>query len=207
VHVAARVMTDEPAAPVQRTEPSELSDADLVRAKAGDTTSLRILIELYQDRVFALIFRMLLGRGTERTHDLAQETFVRVLRGISQFDPRGAAKLSTWILTIATRVVLNERRRVGRDRTDLDDDAVAGAASSDRADRSLERTQLAEALTSGIAALPDDRRAVFVLREYHELEYAEIATALEIPENTVRSRLHRARTALRAALTAAGVEP
>ncbi|HET9992391.1 MAG TPA: sigma-70 family RNA polymerase sigma factor, partial [Kofleriaceae bacterium] len=182
-------------------------DVALARARTGDPAALRTLIELYQDRVFALIFRMLLGRGTERTHDLAQETFVRVLRGLAQFDPRGAAKLSTWILTIATRVVLNERRRAGRDRAQLDDDAIARAASADRADHSLERTQLAEALTAGIAALPDDQRAVFVLREYHELEYSEIAAALEIEENTVRSRLHRARTSLRAALTAAGVEP
>ena len=198
--MAAQVKIDEPGA-------VELAAAVVVRAKAGQPEALRALIETYQDRVFALIFRMLLGRGTERTHDLAQETFVRVLRGLSAFDPRGAAKLSTWILTIATRVVLNERRRVGRDRAELDDDAVAAAPSADRADRSLERTRLAEALTSGIAALPDDQRAVFVLREYHDLEYAEIAAALELPENTVRSRLHRARTALRAALTAAGVEP
>lgn len=187
--------------------PGELDDVELARAKMGNPAALRTLIETYQDRVFALIYRMLLGRGTDRTHDLAQETFVRVLRGVRDFDARGAAKLSTWILTIATRVVLNDRRRAGRDRAQLDDDAVEAARSTDRADRSLERTRLAEALTAGIAALPDDQRAVFVLREYHELEYAEIASALEIDLNTVRSRLHRARTALRAVLTAAGVEP
>jgi RNA polymerase sigma-70 factor (ECF subfamily) len=200
-------MTEEPAARSRSAQLAELPDLALARAKTGDAAALRTLVETYQDRVFALIFRMLLGRGTERTHDLAQETFVRVLRSVRDFDPRGAAKLSTWILTIATRVVLNDRRRAGRDRSELDDDAVAAAASNDRADHSLERTRLAEALTAGIATLPDDQRAVFVLREYHELEYAEIASALEIDLNTVRSRLHRARTALRAALTAAGVEP
>jgi len=187
--------------------PTELDDLALARARTGDATALRALIELYQDRVFALIWRMMLGRGTERTHDLAQETFVRVLRGVPQFDPRGTAKLSTWILTIATRVVLNERRRAARDRVESDDDAIAATASNDRADAALDRSRLTEALTAGIAALHDDQRAVFVLREYHELEYAEIAAALEIEENTVRSRLHRARTSLRAALTAAGVEP
>jgi len=207
VHVAAKVTTDDRARLAQAAKLAELPDLALARAKTGDAVALRTLIETYQDRVFALIYRMLLGRGTERTHDLAQETFVRVLRGLAQFEVRGAAKLSTWILTIATRVVLNERRRAGRDRADLDDAALADAASTDRADHSLERTRLAEALTAGIAALPDEQRAVFVLREYHELDYAEIAAALEMPENTVRSRLHRARTALRAALTAAGVEP
>ncbi|MEO8842302.1 MAG: sigma-70 family RNA polymerase sigma factor [Kofleriaceae bacterium] len=200
--MAAQVIEQQP-----EPEPSELDALGLARAKAGDPAALRGLVERYQDRVFALIYRMLLGRGTERTSDLAQETFVRVLRGLRDFDPRGAARLSTWILTIATRVVLNDRRRAGRDRVELDGDAVERVASLDRADHLLERTRLAEALTAGIAALPDDQRAVFVLREYHELEYTEIAAALEIAENTVRSRLHRARTALRAALTAAGVEP
>ena len=187
--------------------PTELDDLALARARMGDATALRALVELYQDRVFALIWRMMLGRGTERTHDLAQETFVRVLRGVHQFEPGGSAKLSTWILTIATRVVLNERRRAARDRAESDDAAIAAIASNDRADTGLERSRLTEALTAGIAALPDDQRAVFVLREYHDLEYAEIAIALELDPNTVRSRLHRARTALRAALTAAGVEP
>ena len=96
--------------------PAELDDLALARAKTGDAAALRTLIETYQDRVFALIFRMLLGRGTERTHDLAQETFVRVLRGVRAFDPRGAAKLSTWILTIATRVAQRSSPRRPRSR-------------------------------------------------------------------------------------------
>jgi len=161
------------------------------------------LVEVYKDRVFALIWRMLLGHRTERAHDLAQDTFVRVLRGLGSFDARGRAKLSTWILTIAMRVVMNERRRVGRDRIELDAAAVDAATVESAHDR----VQLAEALLAGIGALPDDQRAVFLLREYHELDYAEIAVALDIPENTVRSRLHRARTALREDLAKKGVVP
>jgi RNA polymerase sigma-70 factor (ECF subfamily) len=207
VNAAVQVRIEEPPERDEVESAGELDALALARARAGEPAALHALIELYQDRVFALVFRMLLGRGTERTHDLAQETFVRVLRGVRDFDPRGEAKLSTWILTIATRVVLNDRRRAGRDRAHLDDGAIAAAPATDRADHSLERSRLAEALAAGIAALPDEQRAVFVLREYHELEYAEIASALEVDLNTVRSRLHRARTALRAALTAAGVAP
>ena len=188
-------------------EATELDDVALERARTGDATALRALVELYQDRVFALIWRMMVGRGTERTDDLAQETFVRVLRGVHQFEPGGSAKLSTWILTIATRVVLNERRRAARDRAESDDAAIAAIASNDRADTSLERSRLSEALTTNIATLPNDQHTIFVLHEYHDLEYTEIAIALELDPNTTRSRLHRARTALRAALTAAGVEP
>ena len=187
--------------------PTELDAVTLARAKQGEPAALRALIELYQDRVYALVWRMLIGRAQHLTQDLAQETFVRVLRGIGSFDPRGEARLSTWILTIATRVVLNEKRREGRDRADPDDAAIATTAGAERTDHGLERARLAEALTAGLAALPDDQRAVFVLREYHELEYVEIATALELDLNTVRSRLHRARAALRTQLTAAGVEP
>lgn len=199
-------MTGAAQARIERA-PDELDEITLARAKSGDAAALRALIERYQDRVYALVWRMLLGRGTHLTQDLAQETFVRVLRGLASFDAAGAARLSTWILTIATRVVLNERRRAGRDRADLDDVAVETAVATERTDHGLERARLAQALTAGLVALPDDQRVVFVLREYHDLEYVEIAAALEIDLNTVRSRLHRARTALRAALTAAGVEP
>jgi len=181
----------------------ELDDATLARAKSGDRDAMSALVEVYKDRVFALIWRMLLGHRTERAHDLAQDTFVRVLRGLGSFDARGTAKLSTWILTIAMRVVMNERRRVARDRIELDTAAVDAATVESAHDR----VQLAEALLAGIGALPDDQRAVFLLREYHELDYAEIAVALAIPENTVRSRLHRARTALREDLAKKGVVP
>lgn len=181
----------------------ELDDATLARAKSGDRDAMSALVEVYKDRVFALIWRMLLGHRTERAHDLAQDTFVRVLRGLGSFDARGTAKLSTWILTIAMRVVMNERRRVGRDRIELDEPAVDAATVESAHDR----VELAEALLAGIGALPDDQRAVFLLREYHELDYAEIAVALAIPENTVRSRLHRARTALREDLARKGVVP
>jgi RNA polymerase sigma-70 factor (ECF subfamily) len=181
----------------------ELDDVTLARAQSGDRDAMSALVEVYKDRVFALIWRMLLGHGTERAHDLAQDTFVRVLRGIAAFDAKGTAKLSTWILTVAMRVVMNERRRAGRDRIELNEPAVDAAT----VESAHERVQLAQALLAGIGALPDDQRAVFLLREYHELEYTEIAVALGIPENTVRSRLHRARTALREDLAGRGVVP
>jgi len=181
----------------------ELDVVRLAQAKSGDRDAMSALVEVYKDRVFALIWRMLLGHGTDRAHDLAQDTFVRVLRGIGSFDAKGTAKLSTWILTVAVRVVMNERRRIGRERIELNEPAVDEAT----VESAHERVQLAEALLAGIGALPDDQRAVFLLREYHELEYAEIAVALGIPENTVRSRLRRARTALREDLAGKGVVP
>jgi RNA polymerase sigma-70 factor (ECF subfamily) len=79
---------------------------------------------------------------------------------------------------------------------------LAGARG-DRADVGAERRQLAAAIQAAVAALPDTQRAVFVLREYHDLDYSEIAAALELDLGTVKSRLARARGALRARLEAA----
>jgi RNA polymerase sigma-70 factor (ECF subfamily) len=157
------------------------------------------LIERYRGPVHALIWRLLAGRARHRVEDLVQETFVRVLRALPGFDPAGPASLSTWMLTIAARLALNELRRP--EAAALDEEPAGSGA--DRADLGAERRRLAAAIGAGVAALPDAQRAVFVLREYHDLDYAEIAAALELDLGTVKSRLGRARAALRAHLRAA----
>jgi RNA polymerase sigma-70 factor (ECF subfamily) len=179
---------------------TELDELTLRRAQHGEERAWRDLIAIYQDRVHALVWRMLAGRAQHRVPDLAQETFVRVLRALPKFDPTGAAKISTWILTIAARLALNELRRP--DVAPIDDEPVA----VERTDTSVERKRLGAAIAAGVAALDDDQRAVLVLREYHELDYAEIASVLELEVGTVKSRLSRARTALRAYLVIAHPE-
>ena len=175
------------------TAPAEpIDDLTLRRAQRGDQRAWRDLIERHQRPVHALIWRLLAGRAQHRAPDLTQETFVRVLRALPKFDPAGPAKLSTWILTIATRLALNELRRP--DLASLNDRDLA---SSERADTNIERKRLGAAIAAGIAALSDPQRAVLVLREYHELDYAEIAEVLELDLGTVKSRLARARAALR----------
>jgi RNA polymerase sigma-70 factor (ECF subfamily) len=180
---------------------TELDELTLRRAQRGDERAWRDLIATYQDRVHSLVWRLLAGRAQHRSPDLAQETFVRVLRALSKFEPGGAAKLSTWILTIATRVALNELRRP--DAVALDTEPVG---TVERADSSIERKRAGAAIAAGIASLDDQQRAVLVLREYHELDYAEIATALDLEVGTVKSRLSRARAALRAYLQIAHPE-
>ena len=164
----------------------------LRRAQRGDERAWRDLIGRFQRPVHALIWRMLAGRSRDRVEDLVQETFVRVLRALPGFEPGGAATLSTWILTIATRLALNELRRPELARlAEADEPAGEGDVA---------RRQLAAAIAKGVAALPPDQRAVIVLREFHGLDYAEIAAALELDLGTVKSRLSRARAALREAL-------
>lgn len=166
----------------------------LRRAQKGDERAWRDLIARFERPVHALIWRLLAGRAQHRAEDLTQETFVRVLRALPGFDPAGKARLSSWILTIATRLALNELRRPDH-RT-----LAAEPPGHDRADAPLERQRLGAAIARAVAALPEGQRAVLVLREYHGLDYEEIAAALELDVGTVSSRLTRARAALRAAL-------
>ena len=174
-----------------------LDEVTLRRAQRGDQRAWRDLIERYQQPVHALIWRLLAGRARHRVEDLTQETFVRVLRALPKFDPAGTASLSTWILTIATRMTLNELRRP--EHAGLDREPISEA----RADDDSERKRLGEAIATGVAALPDAQRAVLVLREYHDLDYTDIAAVLELDVGTVKSRLSRARAALREHLTTA----
>ena len=194
---AAPAPAPEAAAAVRAGGP--LDELTLRRAARGEERAWRALIERYQRPVHALIWRLLAGRARHRVEDLAQETFVRVLGALPGFDPAGPATLQTWILTIAARLALNELRRP--EAAELVDEPAGPAA--DHADATAERRRLAAAIGAGVAALPDAQRAVLVLREYHDLDYAEIAAALELDLGTVKSRLARARAQLRAHLGAA----
>jgi RNA polymerase sigma-70 factor (ECF subfamily) len=184
------------AEPARAQALAEVDEITLARAKRGEEPARRALVERYQRPVHALLFRMLGGRG-DVAADLAQETFVRVFGALARFSPAGPARLSTWILTIATRLALNElRRRPHEPLADAEVEVPGGA----RPDRELERRAVAAAVRRAIGELKPDYRAVLILREYHELEYEDIAVALEIDLGTVKSRLARARGALREAL-------
>jgi RNA polymerase sigma-70 factor (ECF subfamily) len=183
-----------PAALAIRTEP--LDELTLRRAQRGDDRAWRELVERYQAPVHALVWRLLAGRSRHRVEDLVQETFVRVLRALPSWDIGGPASLQTWILTIATRLSLNELRKP--EMTTI----IGDPPSTESTDAASERARVGAAIAAGVAALPDAQRAVFVLREYHELEYADIAEALGLDLGTVKSRLARARAALRARLVA-----
>lgn len=182
----------------------ELDDVTLGRAQRGDHGAFRTLVETYQDRVWQLCWRMLAPVGLgHRAEDTSQDTFVRVFRGLAGFERSGPARLSTWILTIATRRALSELARV-RPRAMTDDAALAAleAAAVDAepaASQASVRRELGERLATAIAELPDGARAV-LLRDLYDLEYAEIAQALDLDLGTVKSRLARARAAVRARL-------
>jgi RNA polymerase sigma-70 factor (ECF subfamily) len=175
----------------------ELDELTLRRAQRGEREACRALVARYQRPVFALLSRLLHRRGAD-LEDVAQETFLRVFRALPGWRSDGPARLSTWILTIATRLALDELARRPLQLAPLERalDMPAGTG----ADADLERRAVGAAIERAIAALGPDHQAVFLLRELHELDYDEIARALDIDVGTVKSRLSRARAALRTAL-------
>ncbi len=179
---------------------TELDDLTLARIKRGDRAAFGDLVRFYQRPVFALLSRMLLGT-TQRdlVEDLAQETFVRAFSAIETFGSDGRTHLSAWLLTIATRLAIDALRK--RAPTVLyDDDELARLPSCSRADETLFRRNLSRAIEAAVERLPPDYRAAFLLREVHDFDYEAIAEALAVDIGTVKSRLSRARAALRAAL-------
>ncbi|MCG8421307.1 MAG: sigma-70 family RNA polymerase sigma factor [Proteobacteria bacterium] len=177
----------------------ELDELTLRRAQRGDDGACRALVVHYQRPVFALLSRMLGPDRRPVVEDLAQETFIQVFRSLKRFAPLGPARLSTWILTIASRRAVDELRRA-RPATEPIEDDTSGLAGDDRADQMTRRREIAAAIQRAIADLSPPYRAAFLLREYHGFEYAEISRALGIDTGTVKSRLARARAALRESL-------
>ncbi|MDB4966626.1 MAG: polymerase, sigma-24 subunit, subfamily [Myxococcales bacterium] len=179
----------------------ELDSATLDRCRRGDAGAFRLLVERYQDRVFALCVALAGSDG----EDLAQETFVRVHGAIGGFDPAGAATLGGWILTIARRLC-TDGARYRRRRPTVALDVVPFGDGAPGVDAQLERAQEARALRRAMGGLPEEQRAALALQLWSDLDYEEIAAVERVPVGTVRSRLARAKEALKRALGVAGEE-
>lgn len=176
------------------------------RLRRRDEAAFNELIRLYQGRIYRLLVRML-GDRTE-AEDLAQEVFITVFKSIDGF--RGESKLSTWLYRVATnhcknRIKYLDRRARGK-KKEYDEVAEHGAiesASMDptahiaRPDQMLEAKQKEHILQTAIAALDEEHRELIVLRDIEHLSYEQIQEITGLPEGTVKSRLHRARHALR----------
>jgi RNA polymerase sigma-70 factor, ECF subfamily len=179
---------------------NELDELTLARARQGEPAALSALVRHYEKPVFALVGRLMCSRAPAAIDDVAQEAFIRVIRGISRFDPSGPARLSTWIVTVATRTCLNALRGRNRDAPlDVAGQAAASDPGASPEELVLERER-GHRIEAAMAALPAEMRAVLVLRAYHDLDYPEIAAALDLEVGTVKSRLSRARMALRQVL-------
>lgn len=186
----------------QELDRTELDDLTLTRAQRGEEPAWRALVQRYQRPVFALLARMLSPVARrDLVEDLAQETFLRAFRALPTFDRAAPGRLSSWLLTIATRLALDElRRRRPLPGTLQEVHFQAAGMSPPSHPTSPDHRLLNKVLTRAVEALSPDHRAVILLRDVHELAYEEIATALALSVGTVKSRLSRARAELRAAL-------
>ena len=143
-----------------------------------------------------------LTTSEEEALDTTQEIFLRVWRGLPGF--RGEAKLSTWVFQIAWNYIRAHRRKMGRNHRILGENINATPELVEKAvdtgpdpERRARATQLLDRVERALEELPEHYRVVIWLRDGENLSYQEIADALEVPIGTVRSRLARARGALK----------
>ncbi|MFP5225824.1 MAG: RNA polymerase sigma factor [Actinomycetota bacterium] len=167
-------------------------DADLVRRHAdGDPSAFEEIVRAHESRVYAVAYRMV--GNSEDARDVSQEVFINAFRALPRF--RVEAPLSVWFYRSTVNSSINLLRR--RKPASSLDDAEYGLADEHRSPDDLAlAADTADAVHEALEALSEDFRAVIVLRDLEDLDYAEVATALDIPIGTVRSRLHRARAQL-----------
>jgi RNA polymerase sigma-70 factor (ECF subfamily) len=194
--------------------------------RAGDRDALAELLELHQARIYAVCLGM--TGDSDLAQDLAQDALVKVIQGLPGFGFR--SRLSTWITRVAINVCLSDRRKRRLRRT-ISLNAVqtpgkpAGGVGggADRSGPSLganlpdsrepapgqvvQSREECERLRSALIGLEPQQRAILILRDGQGFDYSEIASILEIPEGTVKSRLFRARLALRSELERLGGAP
>jgi RNA polymerase sigma-70 factor (ECF subfamily) len=177
----------------------DLDEITLTRARRGDARAFAALVTRYQRPVHAVLSRILTGvASAAEVDEHAQEVFLRVYRALPGFESRGPGRLTKWVLTIAGRRAIDELRRPRATVTAIDSEALVSEAPP--TDATVARHELAGALVRALESLTPEQRATFVLREFHDFDYDELARALDVDLGTVKSRLSRARTALRAFL-------
>lgn len=166
----------------------------LAACRRGDQEAFEGLVLKYQHQIFSVAFRILHDQA--EAEDVAQEVFLKAFRALAGF--RGESKLSTWLYTITSRLCLNRLKARRKDLSRrLRDDPVTAENGPPSPDRALEERELRALLERELQGLSEEQRIVLALRDIQGLSYEEIAIALGVELGTVRSRLHRARMALK----------
>lgn len=184
------------------------ADAGLIRdCRTGDVSAFGRLVTRHQDRVYNLCLRMC-GRHQD-AEDYTQEAFVRAFGALGQFD--GRSRFYTWLFRIAVNLILSDRRKGARHRvvslnaTEPSEnvDGRPGSLAHDLRANEPDPSDMADLqdrhgrVMSALESLDTEQRAIIILRDIEGLDYAEIAQVLNVAPGTVKSRLHRARLALR----------
>jgi len=178
--------------PTGRADAREIDEETLAAARAGDRHAQEDFVRWYERRVHAFLGRSLLGR--HQVDDLAQEVFLRVLRALPRFEP-GPARVSTWIFSIAVRLLADHGRSQRRWFTWFDEERATSHGHSPE-EGAIAREALTD-LEVALARLSPQQRMALCLFEIHGLSHAEVAQAVGSSVATVKTRLFRARHALR----------
>ena len=196
------------AEPKVRTDYARMEEAELVgHARAGDREAFRAIMQRANQRLFRIARGFV--RDDSEAEDIVQETYVRAFANLDAF--RGEASIFTWL----TRIAINEANgRLRKRRNNVGLEAVESAQSRGAhvimfpqtdagmtPELDVARTQVRHVLEEAIDELPDDFRVVFIMRDVEGCSIAETATTLGIREETIKTRLHRARRLLRAAIS------
>jgi RNA polymerase sigma-70 factor (ECF subfamily) len=176
----------------------------MLRVRDGDEESFRVLLEKHRNPVVHFLNRMVRDQGV--SEELAQEVFLRIYRSRTSYEP--TAKFTTWMFRIATHLALNWLRDEKHERSQerLDEARGDNLPVRELPDRSasIEQKMLYQArlreIREAIGSLPEKQRAAVLMHKYQEMEYAQIAAALECSESALKSLLFRAYETLRARL-------
>lgn len=187
-------------------QPAPAADADaelMLRVRDGDTAAFAQLLERYRTPVVSYLFRMVQHQGV--AEELGQETFLRVYRARATYER--TAKFTTWLFRIATHLALNWLRDHKGEKTQESlDEEVSEGLSRQAVDRAptTEQVMVAESrlhqVRLAVRRLPEKQRAAVMMHKYREMEYSQIARALECSESAVKSLLFRAYETLRSHL-------
>ena len=183
------------------TKYSEQLDEDLVlRVQRGDRSAFDFLVIKYQHKIIQLVNRYV--KDPSEAQDVAQEAFIKAYRALGNF--RGDSAFYTWLYRIAINTAKNylvsRSRRSSDYQVDIQDaEAIENAPQlqgMETPERLLLNQEIIDTIKTAIEKLPEEMRTAIMLREFEGMSYEEIATAMDCPVGTVRSRIFRAREAI-----------
>ena len=172
------------------------------KAQKGDMEAFEALIGKYEKKIYNISCRMLLD--SDEAYDAAQDVFLKVFKSIKSF--KSESKFSTWLYRVTSNVCFDIlRKRKDKMNSSLDAEIeindsevkIDPVALTPGVEDEVEREELIRLVSESVNELPEKHRVMIILRDFQDMSYSDIATSLDCPEGTIKSRINRARRALK----------